>query len=180
MTDMISGTLGRGANKRQIQFYGDAAYVTLTRGFVATIDAADAEIVAKHNWNVKPSQRTFYARTSLYDPATKLQKCAHLHTIIVRPPQGYVIDHIDGDGLNNQRANLRVVRPSENMKNSRKRTNNKSGVKGVRADPSGKWRADIKSDGKRHYLGLFQTKEMAAEAYAMASSRLHGEFGRLE
>lgn len=180
MTDLITATMGRGAKKRPIQIVGDVAYVFLTRGFVAIIDAEDATLVSGHNWSVKPSQRTFYARTSQYNPATKKQKCVHLHSIIVQPAVGCVVDHIDGDGLNNRRANLRVVFHGENMKNSRLRINNSSGVKGVRLDPTGKWRAEIRNDGKRHYLGLFQTKESAAEAYANASTNLHGAFGRLE
>jgi hypothetical protein len=91
------------------------------------------------------------------------------------------IDHIDGNGFNNAIANLREATRSENMSNTGCRKHNTSGVKGVFWDAGvNKWRASINANGRRHYLGIYEDKAVAAEAYANAARRLHGEFARLD
>jgi hypothetical protein len=96
-------------------------------------------------------------------------------------PHGLEIDHIDRDGLNNRRENLRVSTPSQNSQNSRKNSLNTSGFKGVFFQKGlGKWRAQIKTNGKRKSLGCFLSPEEAHEAYCRASDKYHGEFGRTE
>lgn len=78
-------------------------------------------------------------------------------------PRGMFIDHIDGDATNNAIKNLRLVTHSENHRNRKIQSNNKSGVPGVRFK-SGKWCARVKINGKEKYLGSFQSKEDAIEA----------------
>jgi hypothetical protein len=91
------------------------------------------------------------------------------------------VDHIDGDGLNNTRSNLRVVTKTQNMQNRRINKNNTSGHKGVAWDKeSQKWMAYISSHGVRRNLGRFETPEQAAAAYLKGSLELHGEFGRTQ
>jgi len=90
------------------------------------------------------------------------------------------IDHIDCNPANNALANLRPATRALNQRNSRKPRNNSSGVKGVTWHAKdAKWQAQIKLRGRCHYLGQFDDIAQAATAYASASVKLHGEFGRL-
>jgi len=87
------------------------------------------------------------------------------------------IDHIDGDGLNNIRSNLRAATRSQNLYNRGKTKNNTSGIKGVSWDKGcSKWRSQIQSNGTHYHLGSFDTKEEAAEAYREAAKKVHKEF----
>ena len=89
------------------------------------------------------------------------------------------VDHIDGDGLNNRRGNLRLATAGQNQHNKGLQRNNTSGFKGVRwRSDKGKWVARIDKDGKRRHLGYFDTVEGAHSAYVAASMAIHGEFGR--
>lgn len=106
------------------------------------------------------------------------------HRIIFLMHRGYLpeqIDHIDGNGLNNNSENLRAASQGQNQHNKGTQKNNTSGFKGVsREKQAKKWRAQIELDGKVRYLGLFDTPEAAHEAYKAAAKRLHGEFARFE
>ena len=159
--------------KRPIRICGDVAYVPLTRGYEAIIDAADVPLVEGHNWHAKPGGNTVYAKG-------KFCNCTLLlHRLIMEAPFGFSVDHKDGDGLNNKRCNMRIVTHSQNMHNMRINKNNTSGLKGVDL-VSGKWRARIKLNRKTMNLGLFASPEEAHAAYCTASRKLHGEFGRTE
>lgn len=91
-----------------------------------------------------------------------------------------IIDHKDRDGLNNKWDNLRPATQSQNCFNSKMKTNNQSGLKGIYYVPSRnspkKWRAEIMIRGKKKRLGSFFTKEDAHEAYKQAAIAFHGEF----
>lgn len=92
----------------------------------------------------------------------------------------HLVDHEDRDPANNRWANLREATRSENAVNSLMRANNTSGFKGAcRGEGRKKWQANIRADGKLHYLGSFDTPEAAHAAYCEASKRLHGEFSRV-
>jgi hypothetical protein len=102
-----------------------------------------------------------------------------LHRLLVGASGRMDVDHIDGNGLNNRRSNLRIVTRAQNIQNSRLSQANTSGVKGAsRFLSAGKWQAKIRKDGKQYHLGLFNCRTAAAVAYAKASRELHGEFGR--
>lgn len=91
------------------------------------------------------------------------------------------IDHIDGNPFNNAIGNLREATGSQNQHNQGKRRTNTSGFKGVdKRRHSKNWRARIYVDGREIILGVFDTAEAAAAAYASAAERLHGEFARTE
>lgn len=161
---------------RPIRIEGDVAYVPLTQGREAIIDAADADLVAGRNWGYRHAWRTGYAW------AGKVS----MHRLLLAPPDGLHVDHINGDGLDNRRANLRAVTASQNCQNIGKRRTNTSGYKGVsRVANSPKWRAQIRSADKSHgcngkvYLGVFDTPEQAFAAYCEANRRLHGQYGNL-
>jgi hypothetical protein len=89
------------------------------------------------------------------------------------------VDHVDLDRSNNRWGNLRDATRSQNVANSGRRANNKSGFKGV-TFKNDRWRATIVVAGRCLHLGYFQTPEEAHEAYRTASQQLHGEFGRLQ
>jgi hypothetical protein len=157
--------------KRPIRICGDVAYVPLTQGYEAIIDAADVPLVEGFNWNAGFGGNNVYARRTVGN------SCVLLHRAIMKEPFGLSIDHIDGDGLNNRRCNMRIATHSQNMHNMRINKANTSGLKGVDL-VSGKWRARIKLNGNRIYLGQFASPEEAHAAYCAASEKYHGEFGR--
>lgn len=94
------------------------------------------------------------------------------------PPHN--IDHINGDPSDNRLVNLRPATQAENCRNTRLRSNNTSGFKGVYfAKYSQRWAAAIRVDGHLRYLGSFETAEEAHAAYCGAATQFHGEFARL-
>jgi len=95
-------------------------------------------------------------------------------------PKG-LIDHCDGDPLNNRLANLREASDSQNQGNRRLNKNSTSGFKGVYFDKSsGRWAANILKDRQKFWLGCHDTPEQAHAAYCEAAQRIHGEFARLD
>lgn len=91
-----------------------------------------------------------------------------------------LIDHINGDGLDCRKVNLRPCNHAENMRNRARHKNNKSGYKGVYwREFCGKFAGQITCNGKREHLGYFTDKILAARAYDDAAKRLFGEFARL-
>jgi HNH endonuclease/AP2 domain len=163
---------------RTIRLEGDVAYVPLTKSYEAVIDAADASLVEGWNWiAVVQSRRVYAART---DRADNQRRDIRMHRVLMGEPDGFDVDHINGDGLDNRRANLRIATRAENLRNQRLSLRNTSGFKGVCWDKDkGKWRAQIKLNWGNHYLGLYTTPEEAHQAYVAASIKIHGEFGRI-
>ena len=163
---------------RPIWIVGDVAYVPLTRGYTATIDAADVPLVEAWNWCARLERNAVYAARGAWVNGKK--RTIYMHRELVGQVGGCEVDHRDGDGLNNRRANLRHATAAQNQRNQRIRPNNTSGLKGASYHKAtGKWSAQIRANGKPVYLGLFETPEAAHAAYAKASAELHGEFGRL-
>lgn len=162
---------------RDIRIDGDLAYIPLTRGFEATIDVIDVPIVDGKSWSYTPSGKTAYAKTKML--VDGCMKVVYLHRLLLLPRSLHV-DHIDGDGLNNRRENLRIVTRSQNMQNQGLHKNNRSGSKGVSWRSSRKaWVAQISVNGVNRHLGYFKTIDAAREKYAKASIELHKEFGRV-
>ncbi len=96
-------------------------------------------------------------------------------------PAGMMVDHIDGNGLNNRLDNLRLVDVTGNARNARRPRTNTSGISGVSwSQNAGKWRAFVMDNGKQRHLGYFSSKEEAAEHVAQARSHLnyHPNHGR--
>ena len=163
---------------RPIAIEGKLARIPLTKGHVATIDAADVPLVEAWNWYALVGEWAVYAVRG--EKIGGKWRSIRLHRVIMSPPDGIEVDHISGDGLDNRRANMRQATTAQNQHNQRTRRDNTSGFKGVSWDRGGqKWQAHIKINGKSFKLGCHDTPESAHDAYAEASARLHGDFGRV-
>lgn len=163
---------------REIRIEGNVAFITLTKGYEAVIDAVDVPLVDGFNWKSFVKKHTVYAvRTERIGHGKR--RTVLLHRVIMGDPAGLQVDHRDGDGLNDRRFNLRNATRSQNLQNQRTGDNNTSGFKGVSwCKRDGKWRAHIRLDGKHHSLGYHDTPEAAHAAYCEASAFLHPDFGR--
>jgi hypothetical protein len=155
--------------------------IPLGRGYTAVVDDEDYEQLSRHKWYVYDHRenRSIYARrVSLGKMADK--KHVSMHREIMGFPDSPV-DHINGNGLDNRRCNLRLCSHSGNSQN--RRPNQKptaSGYKGVWWRKKGvQWEARIRADGKEYRLGYFKDSVAAARAYNDAAVRLHGEFAQL-
>lgn len=93
-------------------------------------------------------------------------------------PNGFVIDHINGNPWDNRLANLRLATRAENNRNRRMSTNNASGLKGVLQRPNGRWKATITINSRNAHLGYYDTAELAHAAYCAAAQIHHGGFAR--
>lgn len=167
--------------RRAIRIEGEVAFVPLTQGYEAIIDAADVPLVGGWLWHADVKHHPDGRVSAVYAARSRRgsQGKVLMHRLIANTPDGMETDHEDADGLNNRRKNLRNATTSQNQANSRRPINNTSGGKGVYLHrATGRWMARISANGQRHYLGLFDRISDACAAYAEASARLHGEFGR--
>lgn len=161
-----------------VQFRKDGTVrIPLTKGYWATVDASDYHLVAGKPWHalVCGGGKRIYASRST-NPGHLL-----MHRLILGLTDlGTFADHVDGNGLNNCRRNLRACNENENARNVPKRRDGSSRFKGVSWRQDGrKWAAGIRVGGKRIHLGIFRLERQAARAYDAAALRLHGQFARL-
>lgn len=153
-------------------------YIPLTQGYVAVVDEEDFESVSAHCWHVQVDKRRpsiQYARRDVGDSAV------FMHQQILGFPKGCEIDHINGNGLDNRKKNLRKSSKSQNHQNQIIRGDSKTGFKGVSrySNRPGLWRARISVGGKRLHLGCFSSPEEAARAYDEAAEKHFGEYAKL-
>lgn len=149
--------------------------IPLTRGFVAVVDADDFEWLSRFHWHVDTSnRRTFYARARINGETVAMHRLIMGLPTRGRSPQ---VDHINSDGLDNRRSNLRVCDPSENTAHSRLGAP-ESGYRGVCAYPGG-WKAFVTFRGVNYDLGVFDDPLTAARARDAKALELHGEFAVL-
>jgi len=150
--------------------------IPLTRGKVARVSQADFQAVSLFSWYAFKNGATWYAARRTKLPSGK-QPITFMHRFILDPPSNLLVDHKDGDGLNNTRENLRAATRIENLWNAKTREDNQSGIRGVCwHQASGKWMARIEVHKKVLYLGLFGSIEEATEVRRGAEKKHYGEF----
>lgn len=140
-----------------------AVAVKVSGGF-AIIDAEDLPKVEGRKWWMKRSRKTSYAVSSV--DGKRGSPYLRMHRVIIDAKPGEIVDHIDRDGLNNRKSNLRIVTHSHNAANIEPRS--KYGYRGISFNPKGvirPWQAAAKLDGKVHRFGWFESKEAAALAH---------------
>lgn len=148
--------------------------IQLTRGQVAIVDDEDYEQLSKHSWYC---HRSSDGSLSACRRDKQTRRLVIMHREIAGAPHDKVIDHRDGNTLNNTRANLRICTQSENNMNKRLASNNTSGAKGVHWHKQiSKWQAMIKKNGRRYFLGSYANIEDAIRAYRNAEDEMFGEY----
>lgn len=141
-------------------------YIPLTRGLHAIVDADDYEWLSQYKWYAGSPKSAVKIYARRYSPGGIVL----MHREIMKPPKGMVVDHINGNGLDNRRCNLRICTQAENTRNRRKPACGQSRFIGV--SPCGhKWQATV----KRQYLGLFDDEVEAAKVRDRKASELYGE-----
>lgn len=137
------------------------------------IEEDDLHLVEPYNWHIDRSGYIY--RHRWFDGKDKPLR---LHRVIVNAPQGMDVDHVNKVRHDNRRSNLRVCTRQQNIFNSKRRSNNTTGYKGVTVK-RGKYRARIRIGGKEIVLGHFQTAKEAGDAYDKAAIQHHKEFAYL-
>ena len=144
------------------------------------VDDEDFEFLNRFKWCAwNPGGNKFYA-------VRQKEGTGHhgviikMHKEIMLPPQGKIVDHISGDGLDNRRRNLRICTVAENCYNKTKLPTNPSGFKNVyRSGNQGKWKVEVGKNGVQYFGGVFISKLEAAKKANELMLKLHGEFARL-
>lgn len=154
--------------------------IPLTQGQFALVDDEDFEELNKFKWQANKSLHTYYAVRSFTISKNK-RIDIKMHRQILGLTNGKIkCDHIDLNGLNNQRYNLREATHIQNMMNRKSKINSTSQYKGVRwKKDSEKWVAAIYAKGKQMHLGYFTDEIEAAKAYDEMAKLHFGEFAWL-
>lgn len=147
-----------------------ARTIPLTQGKVAMVDEADYEMLRRFTWRY---HRAGYALTGS-------RHAVLMHRVIMLPDPGVEVDHINRDGLDNRRSNLRLCCRSENARNQKLRTNTQGRYRGVALHrPSGLWGAKLMVHGRTYSGGYYESREHAARAYDVLAVQHHGDFATL-
>jgi hypothetical protein len=152
-------------------------FVPLTQGYYAAVDAADFQRVNRYKWCLSRSGHQLYAQRRTGG------RTIRMHQFIMNPPKGRVVDHVDGNGLNNRRENLRICTRQQNAWNCRRRKQGHASSQfiGVCCDKRhpDRFYAKIKCGDLKLTLGPFDTPIEAARARDAKAVELHGKFACL-
>ena len=156
--------------------------IQLTKGKVALVDDEDYEYLNQWKWCLRGTKlgKPYALRIIRKSKKNNISLTIYMHRHLMKPKKGYVIDHIDGNSLNNQKNNLRICTQSQNLSNQKIGKSNTSGYKGVSYNKGhGKYHSRIKFNKKSIHLGCFVNLKDAARAYNAAAIKYHGEFANL-
>lgn len=145
--------------------------IPLSKNFWSFIDERDLELVSVYKWHCIPNKSNMYAATTVYENGIRLTPKTRLHRYIMAPGAGLVVDHINGNTLDNRRTNLRIVSHLENCHNRRE-------VRGIKRCivRVAKWRVDL--NGKR--LGLFDSYDEAVAARRAGERAIWGNMAHVQ
>lgn len=153
--------------------------IPLTQGLYALVDGEDYEELNQFKWSFSQMRNLKYAMRGSCVGGKR--KTIYMHRQILNPPHNIHIDHDNGCGLDNRRANLRLATSAQNLWNQRKITTAFSskykGISWVQRDK--RWRVSIMCNGKRKYIGSFVSEADAAKAYNEVAQKYYGKFARL-
>ena len=152
--------------------------IELTRGQVALVDADDYDRLQSMPWHASHrGMGKYYARSTLRENGRK--RTVRMHRVILGAPHGYEVDHVNGDSLDNRKANLRLVTKAQNVHNSDKPSTSLQRFKGVRPRKNASaWEARMSQNGKTVTIGHFDTEQEAAAAYDSAVLAVRGSYAR--
>lgn len=148
--------------------------IKLTKGKETIVDDDIYELIKDQKWHCATNG---YAIRNLPREYRQLQKKIRLHQLVMCFPNS-IIDHINGNKLDNRRCNLRLCNESTNGANSIIPKNNTTGYKGVSINPCGTFRARVDKNGQGYYLGTFSNVIDAAKAYDKKAKELFGKFAK--
>lgn len=146
--------------------------IQLTKGMNAIVDDDDFELLSGFKWQTVCGGK-YAARSTKLDG----RKMIYMHRFIMGSPDGGIVDHKNGNTLDNRKENLRMATPCQNSWNMKPK-NPRSGYKGVSMHTSGLWQARIRVNYKSIKLGYFRDPAEAHKAYCSAAIKYHGEFAR--
>jgi len=147
---------------------------SIAKGKTTLIDKSDYDMVSKYRWNY--NNGAVCTNIKVGERRTTMK----LHRYLLGLKKGYgIVDHINGNPLDNRRSNLRLCNNAQNKSNADKHIDNKSGYKGVSwAKHAGKWQATIGANNKQYYLGLYDDPKEAYKAYVEAAKKYHKEYAK--
>ena len=153
--------------------------IPLTQGKYAIVDPEDFERFNKYKWHAVKSTNTFYARRTIY--VGKKYVSIMMHRELIHPPGYLFVDHINHNGLDNRKANLRLATCAQNTYNRiHLRKCKSSKYKGVSwKKQKMKWIVNVRYNCKNKFIGYFKDEKQAAKAYDKAAKKYHGEFASL-
>lgn len=146
-------------------------------GLFVSVDDEDFEKLNKINWFPRKHGHTFYATCNGHKRDKYSVIPMHRYLLEVVDPK-IEVDHKNGNGLDNQRSNLRIATRQQNARNSRMRPSNRTGYKGIWEYKPGKFRAAITVNGKTIHLGVFNSPQEASAIYEAKAKEIFGEFYR--
>jgi hypothetical protein len=157
-----------------------AKEIKLTQGKVAIVDDEDFEYLNQFKWYARKSRSQNYYAGRYFYIKKGVRIYISMHTDIIKPNKNLMIDHVNNNGLDNRRINLRLCINSENMRNRNIYKNNSSGYKGVSFNKkSKKYYSYIRHNNLMYSLGFYIDPKDAAKAYNTAAIKFHGEFANL-
>lgn len=167
---MVFGEPRRRQWKNTISIGDEYSTIVTSKGEKILVDNRKVPILTKHSWCLS---KTGYAVANIN------KKTVKMHRFLTECPPGSVVDHINGNPLDNRLCNLRICSAKNNSRNKGLGQNNSSGVPGVSKLPNGRWRVRIMVNRKEKFLGSYENFEEAVQAREEAELRYFGEYSPL-